>query len=144
MKLRKRIFLGTLVLVLGFVLADYLEFFPTIYKDYGMSLPFRFELVDSVDGTPVDGIVVKATYKDFDVINKCNDEGGGTVYIDAHGGGFGYKQTFLFKKPSPRRAIKRINEKEIDFTFQHYLYMTYKITLSKEKAGEADSTHKCN
>ncbi|MHC5185014.1 MAG: hypothetical protein ACYSPI_12185 [Planctomycetota bacterium] len=136
MKVKKRILWGVFGFILGFVIADYLEFFPTLYKDYGMSLPFTFEFVDSVDGTPVDGVVVNATYKDVDVINKYHDVGGGTVYVLARGGGFGYKQTFFFKKPSPRRTIKRINEKEIDFTFQHPLYKTYKKTLSKGKRGE--------
>lgn len=74
--------------------------------------------------------------KGSDVIIKYMDIGGGVVSVVAGGGGFGYTQTLFFKKPSPRRAIKRINEKEIDFTFQHPLYKTFKGTFSRGKPGE--------
>lgn len=136
MKVKKRIFWGFLVFVSGFILADYLELFPSIHKDCSMSLPFTFEFVDAVDAAPVDGVVVNATYNGSDVIVKCHDDIVGTVYVLVKGGGFGYKQTFFFKKPSPRKTIKRINEKEIEFSFQHPLYKTFKKTTSKGKLGE--------
>jgi hypothetical protein len=136
MQTKKRVLLIALILVSGFVLADYLEFFPTLYKDYAMNLPFTFEFIDAVDNTPVSGITVNASYNGADAISKYHDDGGNTAYVVIKGGGFGYKQTFLFKKPSPRRAIKQIAEKEIDFTFQRTGYKTITQTLSKGKRGE--------
>ena len=122
----------------GFVLADYLELLVPfiICKDMSKLLVFNFEITDSVNGTPVDGVIINATYKDSDAVIQSNDVGGGIYYIIAHGGSFGYRQTIFFKKPSPRQTIKEIKNKEIDFTFQHPLYKTFKKTYQQGKPRE--------
>ena len=136
MKVKKRIILIVLVLMAGFVLADYVGLFPSICKDMGLDLVYNFEIIDSVNGTPVEGVVINATYKDSDAVIKSIDAGGGIYYIRAYGGRFGYTQTIFFKKPSPRQTIKEIKNKEIDFTFQHPLYKTFKKTYQQGKPRE--------
>jgi hypothetical protein len=125
-----------LTLSCAFVLADYLESFPGIYKDFAMNLPFTFEFYDAENGKPVSGVVVDASYKGENAVNRYH-EFENIVDVLVRGGGFGYKKTFLFKKPSPRQTIKRINNKQIDFTFQHPGYQTVKRTLSKNKSGDS-------
>ncbi|MHC4836440.1 MAG: hypothetical protein ACYTCN_10995, partial [Planctomycetota bacterium] len=76
------------------------------------------------------------SYKGENAVNRYH-EFENIVDVLVRGGGFGYKKTFLFKKPSPRQTIKRINNKQIDFTFQHPGYQTVKRTLSKNKSGDS-------
>jgi hypothetical protein len=131
-KKRKRIFWGVVMclIAIGFIAADYMGWFTTIYKDYGMELMFEFAFVDAADTTPVEGVAVSATYKGTDALCDCQNAGGITR-ATVLGGGFGYTQTLLFKKPSPWQTIKRISEKQIDFIFRHPDYITCTKTLSQ-------------
>ncbi len=136
MKVFRRVILVMLVLSVLFVVGDYCGLFLSFHGDGAMLFAFGFKFVDSVDGSVVSGVEVSAEYEGSVVSNRHADQRQDSV-IFVISKGFGGTQTILFHKPSKRKARRKFNQREFDFTFQHPLYETDKRTVSIAKDGNS-------
>ena len=133
--MKKKIVIGVIVLVVLFVIADYFGLILSIYKDGGVAVPFKFQVVD-LKGNSVNNVTLSVFLGSSDLGGRFEyNKNDPSSILGGVGIGAGWKQTILFKKPNPNREV---NKREIKFVFKHPDYFKQEqIFLVRNLKGKA-------